>query len=1092
MFQQHLLLSLSLVLLTACHGYADAQLPTQQITLRVGPTHRVKLPSTAAQIAKDGWLIEIEAGHYPGDVAIWRQNNLVLRGINGRAQLKARGQAAQGKAIWVIKGNNTNIENIEFSGARVPDRNGAGIRLEGTHLSIRNSYFYDNEMGILTGRNPDSEILIENSEFAFNTVDYERYGRLGHNIYIGAVQRLVLRNNFIHDAHIGHNVKSRARENYILYNRIMDDKAGSSYLLDLPNGGHAYIIGNVFRQSRRNDNHTLIAFAAERNQNVPDQSLYVVNNTFVNDDRNSIFILNKSSTPATLINNIFAGPGQILKGPRQSSNNLISHQSVFIDRARYDYRLRKNSAAIDQGRHPGTARNGFVLKPEAQTAFPQPLQARPQQGQLDIGAYEYVPVRAQSTEPKRAATNKSKPYRLPSVDVKQRILWGSTARTPEGLELSFGGQDQASEDGRPRTRIKVAGQWQSLAATLRAANPLQSLHAKIWAVRNTVKNQTAKLRYVFFQGQPQTQQNAVLQNIILPILQDSVSDVEALDQELQALGTQHTDPYFIDQIAYTQQRLHNGQDHLRQTLKQLSAATLTDAITSLWPAQIALEQAAEAVDAEPPARALSPLIYDPHTQLFVLFGGDHLDYLTNDTWVFDPKRQRWEQRHPPSAPPPRANHVWSLAGASLHLAGGYHYFNALRAMEGPYLNHDDGAWQYNVAQNIWISHSDQPTVSANRRTYREKWFHPLHYLNVDRPDARQHDAHLQALPVNTWVRMDPPLKPRINRDWGSATHDSAQDLLLRFSGGHSAHGGSDVIMYHFATNRWELPFPVEFPLGQTYSNTAYPRGYNFNLRPWIHIHSYKHYGYDASAELMLFNGQKRWFYWFDSRVGDWTGRAIKPEPMDYRSPDTRAPVYSLTCTATPKGQACWNARGEVLRYDHEQRQWQLLALQGERLIGSRVDHSGIVFDSKRDRLLFIPKGKRRTPFSGAIYELDMKTLVVSRLNPHNADRAGVTPTFFRELVYLPKADLVLNVAAVLSTSPQGRDLLAYDCADNRWLAVTINGPSVLSERELKGRRFGVSLGAVYDPKRDFIWITTTHSEVYALRFDRATAVVKAL
>ena len=34
------------------------------------------------------------------------------------------------------------------------------------------------------------------------------------------------------------------------------------------------------------------------------------------------------------------------------------------------------------------------------------------------------------------------------------------------------------------------------------------------------------------------------------------------------------------------------------------------------------------------------------------FGGDHLDYLMNDTWVFDLAKKKWEQRHPKTAPPP--------------------------------------------------------------------------------------------------------------------------------------------------------------------------------------------------------------------------------------------------------------------------------------------------------------------------------------------------------------------------------------------------------------------------------------------------------
>ena len=41
----------------------------------------------------------------------------------------------QDKAIWVIKGNNVLVENIEFFNARSSDDNGAGIRAQGARLA---------------------------------------------------------------------------------------------------------------------------------------------------------------------------------------------------------------------------------------------------------------------------------------------------------------------------------------------------------------------------------------------------------------------------------------------------------------------------------------------------------------------------------------------------------------------------------------------------------------------------------------------------------------------------------------------------------------------------------------------------------------------------------------------------------------------------------------------------------------------------------------------------------------------------------------------------------------------------------------------
>ena len=118
-------------------------------TLYVGARAEYRTPCQAFKNAQDGDIIEIDAaGIYSGDVCRISANNLRIRGVNGRARIDAAGRDSEGKAIWVIGGNNAVIENIELSGCRVRDRNGAGIRQEGINLTVRNCYFHDNEDGI--------------------------------------------------------------------------------------------------------------------------------------------------------------------------------------------------------------------------------------------------------------------------------------------------------------------------------------------------------------------------------------------------------------------------------------------------------------------------------------------------------------------------------------------------------------------------------------------------------------------------------------------------------------------------------------------------------------------------------------------------------------------------------------------------------------------------------------------------------------------------------------------------------------------------------------------------------------------------------
>lgn len=362
--------------------------------LHVGPGKEFAAPSIAAQFAVDGDVIEIDAnGLYDGDVVVWTQNNLTLRGVSGRPHIRGAGAHAKGKGLWVIQGDNTTVENIEFSEAKVPDRNGAGIRLEGAGLTVRNCYFHHNENGILTGKNMLSDILIENSEFAWNG-----YGKgQTHNLYIGRVRSLTLRYNYIHHARIGHNVKTRALKNYILYNRIMDENDGnSSYVIDIPNGGYAYLIGNVLQQGPNAENWAIVSYGAEGfrgRENV----FWMVNNTVVNDRSSGIFVKLRKATSAQIINNIFVGKGTLLKGPGRLSHNYgPGLPAEFVGRWRYDYRLIAGAQAVDAGldRSALTRLNSnYDLFPRFEYVHVAGNRPRRISDSLDVGAYEYHQVK---------------------------------------------------------------------------------------------------------------------------------------------------------------------------------------------------------------------------------------------------------------------------------------------------------------------------------------------------------------------------------------------------------------------------------------------------------------------------------------------------------------------------------------------------------------------------------------------------------------------------------------------------------------------------------------------------------------------------
>jgi hypothetical protein len=367
----------------------------QAATLAVGPSSAHKTPCSAFAAAANGDTVTIDAkGSYSGDVCFVNPNNLIIRGVNGRPKIDAAGRAAGGKGIWAIAGNNVTVENIEFTGAKVNDRNGAGIRLDGVGLTVRGSYFHDNENGILTSNNGGA-IVIENSEFGRNG-----YGDgYSHNVYVGRVDSLIFVGNYSHDANVGHNLKTRAQTNVIKYNRFSSAKAGApgagspSYEIDIPNAGSSWVVGNVIQQPAGPNNPGILTYGTEGATN-RGSDLYVVNNTFLNDNGSGgtfLFVGSGVATPVLAQNNVFAGVGRVSsQDSTVLKTNYFNAAPAFVDRANFDLRPASGSPMVNGGSEvtPSSANPTLQYKHAAQTG------PRAVDGKIDIGAYENAGAQA--------------------------------------------------------------------------------------------------------------------------------------------------------------------------------------------------------------------------------------------------------------------------------------------------------------------------------------------------------------------------------------------------------------------------------------------------------------------------------------------------------------------------------------------------------------------------------------------------------------------------------------------------------------------------------------------------------------------------
>jgi hypothetical protein len=352
--------------------------------IEVGAQRAVKTLAEASRLAKDGDIVEVDVGDYLRDVAVWTQNDLTLRAKNGRARLIAQGASAEAKGIWVIRGGKISVEGFDFIGSAVSDQNGAGIRLEQGQLRVENCRFFDNENGILTGGNANSKLEVLNSEFGNNGFGDGK----SHNLYVGAIGMLRVTGSYFHHAKSGHLLKSRAMKNLIYYNRLTDEIGGTaSYELEFPNGGLAYVIGNVIQQSSTTDNPNMVSFGAE-GYSTGVNRLYLVNNTLVDmRPQGGQFLRVKDGAEILAINNLLVGKNRLETGGAGNyRNNFNVDLDEFVLAVREDFHLKPDSKLLGKAVMVDAV-DGIALRPTSEYQHPRSIRAL-RGGALSPGAMQ--------------------------------------------------------------------------------------------------------------------------------------------------------------------------------------------------------------------------------------------------------------------------------------------------------------------------------------------------------------------------------------------------------------------------------------------------------------------------------------------------------------------------------------------------------------------------------------------------------------------------------------------------------------------------------------------------------------------------------
>lgn len=581
---------------------------------------------------------------------------------------------------------------------------------------------------------------------------------------------------------------------------------------------------------------------------------------------------------------------------------------------------------------------------------------------------------------------------------------------------------------------------------------------------------------------------------------------------------------------------------------KLASAPAVAEVTAAREAWTALVKLEFVLAPEPAARAYPGMAYDAESRKIVLFGGEGVHGAYNDTWIFDCKTSVWTLVHPPLAPSPRCGHGMTASKGKVYVAGGFEPLGSMSYCAGLWGRLPVDVWAFDLKSSTWTLlkggegklegtvmqpavelslAADGKTLSwkADRISYGKKTgevagtfelpgsdagtekagvssgsikvrglgFDPAWYEKVPPADAAVFQATLNALPPNKWINMKPPVQ-HVNRDWGTTVLDLEHDQLLHWAGGHSSHCGTDVAHYSLATNRWHILYTPELPFESVYSNDGAPVP-PLSGGPWG-PHSYLSYAWDQVSGKMIWagnHGASR----LTNPCGLWT---YDPETYAWSCPQWKieggwfdVERHKTCMVRTPQGIVVWGDKrggsgGETgiwLAKVAEQTFAPIVATdkKDSTTLPFAVfgDRHGITYDAKRDRTLIFHFGIKE---KNKVWACDLKTKAVTVLEPKGSASFPADASMGREATYLPDDDVVLISTPIGKTS----GTLIYDCAANQWFEM----PAPFVNPAKPDVAFGVSTGVDWDPKRKLLWLVQTDGAVYAMRFERATAGLKAL
>jgi hypothetical protein len=428
--------------LVACFAAAGVANSAQAATYQVGPSRTYKKLQDVAPILAPGDLVEVDGNAtYPGDVIFTvpgtPSNKITIRGlrVNGLRP--------------VISGGTNTVEfrlsnHYVFEGFDVTGGTFRGIYHHAHDITIRDTVVHDCPAHGILGADTDSGSLTLEYVEVYNcgngTGQHPVYMATDEFKYPGAVFRMQY--CYLHDQRGGNNVKSRAERNEIYYNWISGGFYGELELIGPdPKGNRnvstdtaredSDVVGNVL-QHKATQGTRMVRVGSDGTGESKGRYRFV-NNTFIlrQGQVSPAFEIFEGIESLEVHNNVFfrvgGAPidkvvletrvrwvaGRVSVGtnnwlpngsaliPTGWTNTLFGTDPGFTNLATLDLRPAAGSPLVNAGNLAPMSPTGHpFINPLWPPAFHPPLHtllapgtasARPSNGVIDIGAYEYAP-----------------------------------------------------------------------------------------------------------------------------------------------------------------------------------------------------------------------------------------------------------------------------------------------------------------------------------------------------------------------------------------------------------------------------------------------------------------------------------------------------------------------------------------------------------------------------------------------------------------------------------------------------------------------------------------------------------------------------